>query len=509
MKKRLHSILLALALIGGGATVAAQQLNPLTKALFEAFEKTLAEDPSDFVTYYMRGAQYYTMSVYDKALADIESAIRYTPAKESEALTNEYSLLADIYQQTKEFDKALEAIDKALTITPRSYANIYKKGNILLELNRPEDAYTVFKQMLNLKSRSQEAFFGMALSSARMGNMSEATTLLEQAQEADSTSPLTYNRLGDLYREMKENATATVSYLSAITLGSDLTRPLNGLIDIAETDYPSFCAGADKAIKESHSSPTVNFILLAVYREIGDNPNALKCLNTLLESEGKDAKTLEENAYLLLHTGNTSDASAAIDASLLIEPTSDRRLLKAQIERVSGRPATSYLEAKKAYNESDDDIEALLEMARAAIANGDKDSALSALNEAILINADNPESLLLRAYVNTNMADNQTAAKGDLRRASVTEPKSWPGHTYKGIAMFKNGKKEEADSYIESTLAAHPSQQAKAGAAVYYGVTGRTEKAAALLEQAQQRGYNDVFVTTLDTTPWLSLSGAK
>ena len=45
---------------------------------------------------------------------------------------------------------------------PKTMHCFTKKGNVALYLNRPEDAYESFAAMQRLKSRSQEAFFGMA-----------------------------------------------------------------------------------------------------------------------------------------------------------------------------------------------------------------------------------------------------------------------------------------------------------------------------------------------------------
>ena len=119
----------------------AQQINPITKAVLDGYTEYLKENPKDFQTYFERASQYYQLSMYDEALADVAKAIEYTPKKEGDWLMQEYSLLSDIAVENKDYNTALKAIESALEINPEYYPNIYKKGNIQLYLNMPEEGH--------------------------------------------------------------------------------------------------------------------------------------------------------------------------------------------------------------------------------------------------------------------------------------------------------------------------------------------------------------------------------
>ena len=92
----------------------AQQINPITKAVLRGYQEILNENPKDYITLYQRATQYYNLSMYDEALVDIIKALDYTPEKEKELRIDEYSMLTDIHIQTKEYDKALSAVNNAL-----------------------------------------------------------------------------------------------------------------------------------------------------------------------------------------------------------------------------------------------------------------------------------------------------------------------------------------------------------------------------------------------------------
>lgn len=117
----------AISALAVASVAAAQQINPITKAVLDGYDLTLKENPKDYETLYQRAAQYYNLSMYDNALTDIAKAIDCTPEKDSEMRQREFSLMADIDIELKEYSKALAAIEKALEINPDSYGDLYKK----------------------------------------------------------------------------------------------------------------------------------------------------------------------------------------------------------------------------------------------------------------------------------------------------------------------------------------------------------------------------------------------
>ncbi len=131
----------------------AQQINPITRAMLNGYNEILKENPKDYNTLYERAAQYYSISQYDNALNDLTKALEFTPVKDKDLRLRELTLLADAATETSNYELALKAINDALQIQPDNYANLYKKGNILLYLNQPQDAYRVFASMQSLKSR--------------------------------------------------------------------------------------------------------------------------------------------------------------------------------------------------------------------------------------------------------------------------------------------------------------------------------------------------------------------
>ncbi len=145
-------------------------------------------------------------------------------------------------------------------------------------------------------------------------------------------------------------------------------------------------------------------------------------------------------------------------------------------------------------------------MAKAAIAQGDAKAATDALNEAVLIDAEAVDALLLRAYVKRYMQNDNAGANGDLQRAANTQADRLPALAYRAIAQTLSGKTLDGEATISGMLAKGETPEALAYAAVYYAQTGNADKAQEYREKAEAAGYENVYLFDTDKTPYLSLS---
>ena len=499
--------LLCAATVCASMLCSAQQINPITKAVLDGYGEILKENPKDYFTLYERAAQYYRLNLYDNALNDITKAIEYTPAKESDLRLSEFSLLADVAIETKDYELALKAIDEALSLAPSNYANVYKKGNILLYLNRPEDAYRTFSSMQSLKSRSQEAYFGMAKACIMQKNFTEAQDLMKEAEAADPTNYLTFCRIGDLYMDMEQPENAATNYLVGFTMAKDSSRPLESLISLADTNYNAVATALDFAAEKADNKIPILFLKGNIACESGNYSQAEDAFGRLLAfPDARVASVYAQQARARLGLNDLKGAETSINNALDKETSADYYILKSEIDAANGTPAQAVIDATNAINIEPDNTEALVAHAEAQIVLKDAKGALESLNRAIMIQPDNLKALLLRAYVNQNLADNGKAAVGDFNRIILETPESFPGLAIKGIAQAKTGKKLDADATIEKGLGSNPGKDALYWAAVYYAQTGDLEKAHDLAGKAVYAGYQNRFNLQSADTPWLTLA---
>lgn len=486
--------LIVALLMAAAAPCAAQTISPIAKAMLDAYTEILAEDPDDYLTLYQRGAQYHALSMYDQALADVAKAIECTPEKEKAMLADEYSLLADISIELERYPVALEAIDKALEINGADYANLYKRGNICLYLKQPEEAYKSFQSLQRLKSRSQEAFFGMAKADAMMGKTEEARELMKQAEAADPTNYITYCRLGDICMDMNDHDGAAANYLSAFGLADDTSRPVASLFQLSEKDFPAVANAIDYAISKSPKTLPLYFLKGNLASAAGNYQEAYNAFKSVLESgEGREASVYQQLAEACYALDKMSEADTNAGISISMAETPAVLILKSRINLAQGNAAFALSNATKAAKLDPNSSEALVAVALANIALDDNKAAMAALNEAVMNDAANTEALMIRAWLNSVKLDNEKGAVADYARVALTDAKKPADIRNKAMAQTLGGKKIDGDASMVKALAADSGKEMLYNGAVYYAQTGNLDRAKELLAQAKRAGYQHLY----------------
>ena len=96
---------LAIAASASFACSAQQGLSdPMTKAMMDVYQQELDANPKAYDIYFRRANEYYKFDQYLRALSDIDNAIKYAPADDTDMLAffGELAMNAKLIQVTKE-----------------------------------------------------------------------------------------------------------------------------------------------------------------------------------------------------------------------------------------------------------------------------------------------------------------------------------------------------------------------------------------------------------------------
>ena len=115
---------------------------------------------------------------------------------------------------------ALEDIKQALAINAHDRDDLQLKGDILLKLDRIEEAIAVYKQILAIDPVNQFALTSLGYASRAAGRNSDAEKYFQRLAHADPSLYVPYLALGDLYTASREFPRAEVSYGKGYALGS-------------------------------------------------------------------------------------------------------------------------------------------------------------------------------------------------------------------------------------------------------------------------------------------------
>lgn len=484
-----------------------QKIHPLTQAMLDGYDELLRQNPKDWFTLYERASQYYRLNFYDKALTDILRCIELTPSKEKGQRASEHSLAADIYTQMGEYSNALSQINAALEDSPGAYTLIYQKGNICLYLGQIDEARKCFNSMLRLKSRSQEAVFGLAKCAIIEGDASEARSYMEQAEKADPSNFITYCRIGDLYSDMGEIQNAAAAYLSAFSLNSKDDRSLTSLLALGKKDYAATIEALDYALGKTSNIIPLLFLKGNIAKEANKPNDAYDAYSKLLStSEGNTPEVLVTMAEICRDRNSITEALGYADRALQLSSNLSNKLLKASLEYDLGNYELASKMCDEILEDDSENFETLLLASECALALNNYPKAAEFLNLAIGINPLDIRALLLRGYIADNFDITTLPGKSDFVRASYLEVSDDTGMTLKAIAQMLAGKNLDALETMKPIFEKQNDAEANYLSALFYSSIRNIEKGKSFLQQARKLGFENIYLLDTYNVPVLSIS---
>lgn len=505
-----YILTLSLAAAVGSVNSQGQTIDPVTQAALDSYAQLLKENPGDYMTLYQRAAQYYMMKRYDEALADLHSALKVTPAKDVEMKAGEYSLISDIYSEKKDYKEALSAIDSALALQGSDYLMLFRKANLCLKVNKPEEAYKNFSRMQAINSRSQDAYFGMAQADLMMNRKEDALLLIQQGESLGATNYITYCKIGNLYKGAGDDYDAGINYLKAFSMQPDKPEPIQQLAQLASSNYRSLEMAFNNCISKSTNPSEMYYLLGRLSLASGHYRQADNCYTLLMEEmESPTPAILAGAAEACYYRDKQKEAAVYINNALSKEQRAEYYIVKANIENASDNTQAAIASAQAALKLNPADNKARMALAISYIMQRNGESAINNLNDIIAENPSDIRALMLRAYVNFELLDNAKASVADYVRISRMDPEdSFRGNCMKALAMALSGQLQEGNQLMKDLLKddKHKTADAYYDAAVYYSQTGNLEEGIKMARKAIEMGYENLFELYTDKTANLTIS---
>jgi tetratricopeptide (TPR) repeat protein len=134
-------------------------------------------------------------------------------------------LRAMIKMYAGDLDGAGKDVAEALALRPKDLDNLQLSGDVLVKLGRPDEAVSVYRQILAIDANNRLALTSLGFVSREAGRDKEAEKYFERLASAQPKLYVPYLALGDLYAARRDFTKAETSYGKAYELA-----PTNGLI---------------------------------------------------------------------------------------------------------------------------------------------------------------------------------------------------------------------------------------------------------------------------------------
>ena len=290
-------------------------------------------EEDDSRIYIVRAFLYEDLKNYDKAIVDYNKAIELDP-KDS----HPYYFLGQIYQNQKlDYDKAITDYEKAISLNSLEEADLtntyYQLARSLGELKQFEKQLFNYLKILELDPISINTMNEIGVLYTRIYNDNEkALEYYNRAIELDSTyANAIYNR-GFIYLNLGNTNKALNNFNRAIELDSEKSKFYNTrgqVYYIGLQDYKKAIADFEKAIKIDPSDKRIYYHLATSFIGLKFIDKAVITLNKLVELYPKESRVYSELGNI--YKDNVKDNKKALeyfDKAIEIEPNSFAGYLK-------------------------------------------------------------------------------------------------------------------------------------------------------------------------------------
>lgn len=499
---RLNRVIISLIVAGCSFTSMAQGRGmdkPMTQAVMRVYQRQLEADPQDYDTYFRRANEYYRHSMYDKALSDIDNAIKYTPKSNKDLRFQEYTLRANIYSMQGRNAEALADLTEALKLDGTSYVTIYQKANIDFELGNYATAKAGYSKLRRLNNRSQEALFGLARVAVKENNIGMANDYIEQAVAMDPSNADAYVRRASVYQLMGNTSAAVDDLILAISTDQRNSKALQELVALSDTDYGTVISGLSSAIRQAPRVGMFYYLRASIAQSHHRYPSAINDYNKIIADRLYDyAGIYGSRAECYLALGNLNEALHDIDYA--IDSTLNSRdfyLTKSKIKRAMNAVEGALDAAESAIAKDEDYMPSKVAKALALADTGSYQEAYDILGEVVFNNGQTPYNFMIRGWIGEKYL-NDPEASSNYTRALNVEMDRDNVKSLRGFALLQLGRTAEARQWMESVL----SQPDGDGTLNYYGAcfyaqAGDKDAALACMEKALENGYANYHDWTL------------
>ena len=260
----------------------------------DAYKMYLESDPENaWEAYYRMAVCYVELEKYDEAIAAFQSSMEEKP---DEVMIG-YDL-AQVYERSKQYDKAEETYRRLSQMTPEDPIRPYRA--MLMMYNKakmPDKAIQVAVEITQMDPNNYESFYNLGYMYMNSSKYNEAITAFNKALELNPGYEYTYSNIGYIYYQQKK-------YKQSIDIFKKLVEIIPGntnawyFIGVNYMLLKNFDSAVDplkKAVELQPNNANAFYNLAIAYLNLHDNYSAREIYNKLKTIDPGLAKKLEEH----------------------------------------------------------------------------------------------------------------------------------------------------------------------------------------------------------------------
>jgi len=322
-----------------------------------------------------------------------------------------YDRLSYIYMKNREFDKARQILEKAITVEHTPDTLLRRLGDVCKRQRDRHSASRYYRRYLEENPKDAVVWLNLAALHKQRALHARAADAFAHAAK------LRPNDAGIL-----------------VSLGQSLANA---------GDLKPAARRLEKAYQLDSTRSTVINDLIRVYRRSGNREHLINWLRRSLERDPDDFSRYEELGKTLLSVGSEIEGIAALEKALTLQTSADLRLYLARQYEKDGDHGKARSHLREVVKADAHNADALYSLARYALADKDTTKAVNLLRRTMQAAPKHGEALKTYAAILTTMGKPDQAY--DAARVLVLENR----YDIEGLALYteiayETGKKDEA-----------------------------------------------------------------
>jgi tetratricopeptide (TPR) repeat protein len=394
----------------------------------------------DTLRYYRsRAFTYHAAKEYEKALADELRCIELSPddsglsdlyqgaATLYEALNDgknaaqKYAEAARLFNRAKNYDKALENINRAIELDSTDMLTHCERGILHEKLNDYPKAVADFKKALTFSPGSQEII--------KLFDEPKAAAAPQKAAEEWRTQ-------GETFTQQRDFADAVRCFTEAIDLDpqNPLYYKLRGTAYYHWGEYDKAVADQTEAIRLDPDNGAYYTNRGSAYEGLDENIKAMADYDKSLELGETVARYYNRG---LLHKKLEHFPKAVVDLEKALELSPGNQMI---IGKLNELKSAGYFGDD---SENDSDAEPYFDQGNEHIRNQEPEEAIAAFTEAINIDDEYPQVWTRRGFAYL-LDDRYDEALADLDNAIALDDEDGDAYAYRADIHWRCGRKDNA-----------------------------------------------------------------
>ncbi len=185
------------------------------KEAIKNYRKCLELNPDYTWSYHNLGLTLTKMERWEEALSNYARIDELDPEfwRQNPVDFEIQHKLGDILFQQQEFEKAINAYQRAILLNPNSYSAYHKIGDALLILQKWQEAEISFRHAIEINPNFNWSHYNLGEVLSKQGKLNDAITAYKKALELDPNMPYVREKLSQaLHQQLLESASAAINF---------------------------------------------------------------------------------------------------------------------------------------------------------------------------------------------------------------------------------------------------------------------------------------------------------